>query len=210
MKKNENRKKRGRFKTLIASGTFAAIPILLAAFLVAACPVSGEESIYRDVIRLHVLAASDSTDDQSDKIAVRDAILTEYGDLFRGFSDRAEAEAAITPELREEIGETAKQTLIGRGNAAPVAVTLSEEDYPTRDYGDFSLPAGRYLSLRVVIGEGAGKNWWCVLFPPLCAAASVDGMPLGLSDAEYRLVTEGKKSVRFKTLELFSRYFPRS
>ena len=210
MKKNENRKKRGRFKTLIASGTFAAIPILLAAFLVAACPVSGEESIYRDVIRLHVLAASDSTEDQNDKIAVRDAILSEYGDLFRGFSDRAGAEAAITPELREEIGETAKQTLAGRGNAAPVAVTLSEEDYPTRDYGDFSLPAGRYLSLRVVIGEGAGKNWWCVLFPPLCAAASVDGVPLGLSDAEYRLVTEGKKSVRFKTLELFSRYFPRS
>ena len=105
--------------------------------------------------------------------------------------------------------ETARKTLAERGCAAPVSVSLSEEDYPTRDYGDFSLPAGRYLSLRVVIGEGKGKNWWCVLFPPLCTAASVDGVPLGLSDAEYRLVTEGKKSVRFKTLELFSRYFPR-
>lgn len=209
MKKNENRKKRGRVARLLATGALAAIPILFAAFLVAAFPVSGEESIYRDVIRLHVLAASDSTEDQNDKIAVRDAILSEYGDLFRGFSDRAGAEAAITPELREKIGETARKTLAERGCVAPVSVSLSEEDYPTRDYGDFSLPAGRYLSLRVVIGEGKGKNWWCVLFPPLCTAASVDGVPLGLSDAEYRLVTEGKKSVRFKTLELFSRYFPR-
>ena len=209
MKKKQNRKKPGRIAALIATGAFAAIPILLAAFLVAVCPVSGEESIYRDVIRLHVLAASDSEDDQSDKIAVRDAILDGYGDLFRGFSDRAEAEAAITPELREQIAATAEQTLAARGRAASVAVTLSEEEYPTRDYGNFTLPAGRYLSLRVVIGEGKGKNWWCVLFPPLCTAASVDGVPLGLSDAEYRLVTEGKKSVRFKTLELFSRCFPR-
>ena len=209
MKKKQNRNKPGRIAALIATGAFAAIPILLAAFLVAVCPVSGEESIYRDVIRLHVLAASDSEDDQSDKIAVRDAILDGYGDLFRGFSDRAEAEAAITPELREQIAATAEQTLAARGRAASVAVTLSEEEYPTRDYGNFTLPAGRYLSLRVVIGEGKGKNWWCVLFPPLCTAASVDGVPLGLSDAEYRLVTEGKKSVRFKTLELFSRCFPR-
>lgn len=210
MKENEKTKRRGRIAWLIATGALAAIPILLAAFLVAVCPVSGEESIYRDVIRLHVLAASDSEDDQSDKLAVRDAILAEYGELFRGFSDRADAEAAITPELREKIGQTARKTLAGRGCAAPVSVTLSEEDYPTRDYGNFSLPAGRYLSLRVVIGEGEGKNWWCVLFPPLCTAASVDGVPLGLSDAEYRLITEGKKSVRFKTLELFSRYFPLS
>ena len=209
MKKKQNRKKPGRIAALIATGAFAAIPILLAAFLVAVCPVSGEESIYRDVIRLHVLAASDSEDDQSDKIAVRDAILDGYGDLFRGFSDRAEAEAAITPELREQIAATAEQALAARGRAASVAVTLSEEEYPTRDYGNFTLPAGRYLSLRVVIGEGKGKNWWCVLFPPLCTAASVEGVPLGLSDAEYRLVTEGKKSVRFKTLELFSRCFPR-
>ena len=209
MKKNENRKKRGRFKTLIASGTFAAIPILLAAFLVAACPVSGEESIYRDVIRLHVLAASDSTEDQNDKIAVRDAILSEYGDLFRGFTDRNEAENALTAELRQEIAATAKRCLTERGSEAPVTVTLSEEDYPTRDYGSFSLPAGRYLSLRVVIGEGEGQNWWCVLCPPLCTAAAVEGVPLGLSDAEYRLLTDGKASVRFKTLELLSNWFHR-
>ena len=196
-------------KRAFAGGALAAVLILLAALFLAVCPAAGEEAIYRDVIRLHILAASDGESDQSDKLAVRDAILSEYGDLFRGFTDRNEAQNALTGELREKIAATAKRTLTERGSEAPVTVALSEEDYPTRDYGSFSLPAGRYLSLRVVIGEGEGQNWWCVLFPPLCTAAAVEGVPLGLSDAEYRLLTDGKASVRFKTLELLSSWFHR-
>ena len=196
-------------KRAFAGGALAAVLILLAALFLAVCPAAGEEAIYRDVIRLHILAASDGESDQSDKLAVRDAILSEYGDLFRGFTDRNEAQNALTGELREKIAATAKRTLTERGSEAPVTVALSEEDYPTRDYGSFSLPAGRYLSLRVVIGEGEGQNWWCVLFPPLCTAAAVEGVPLGLSDAEYRLLTDGKASVRFKTLELLSNWFHR-
>lgn len=191
----------------VLPGALSALLLLLFALVLAVCPAAGEEEVYRDVIRLHILAASDDAADQADKLAVRDAILSTYGDFFRAFADRAEAEAALDPALRDAIRDTAEETLAARGRLAPVAVTLSEEDYPTRDYGSLSLPAGRYLSLRVVIGAGEGKNWWCVLFPPLCAAASVEGVPLGLSDAEYRLVTEGKKSVRFKTLELLSRWF---
>ena len=199
-------KKKNR-KRAFAGGAFAALFVLFAALFLAVFPVSGEEGIYRDVIRLHILAASDGESDQNDKLAVRDAILSEYGDLFRAFSDRAEAENALTEELRDAIAKTAKATLSERGRPSPVSVTLREEDYPTRDYGALSLPAGRYLSLRVVIGEGAGQNWWCVLFPPLCTAAAVEGVPLGLSDAEYRLLTDGKASVRFKTLELLSSWF---
>ena len=201
-------KKKSR-KRAFTGGALAAVLILLAALFLAVCPAAGEEAIYRDVIRLHILAASDGESDQSDKLAVRDAILSDYGDLFRGFTDRNEAENALTGELREKIAATAKRTLTERGSEAPVTVALSEEDYPTRDYGSFSLPAGRYLSLRVVIGEGEGRNWWCVLFPPLCTAAAVEGVPLGLSDAEYRLLTDGKASVRFKTLELLSSWFHR-
>lgn len=203
--KNDHTKKTGTKGAL--SGALSALLLLLFALVLAVCPVAGEERVYRDVIRLHILAASDGDADQADKLAVRDAILSTWGDLFRGLSDRAEAEAALTPALRDAIRSTAETTLAGRGRPAPVSVTLSEENYPTRDYGSLSLPAGRYLSLRVVIGAGEGRNWWCVLFPPLCTAASVEGVPLGLSDAEYRLVTEGKKSVRFKTLELLSRWF---
>ncbi len=207
MKKPRNVKRRGSRGKSIASGALAAVWILFAALFLSLCPAAGEEGIYHDVIRLHILAASDDAGDQADKIAVRDAILSEYGDLFRTFADREAAEAALDRDLLERIGETARQTLAGRGRDLPVTVTLSEEDYPTREYGSVSLPAGRYLSLRVVLGEGNGQNWWCVLFPPLCTAASVEGVPLGLSDAEYRLLTDGKKSVRFKTLELLSRWF---
>ena len=199
-------KKKNR-KRAFAGGVFTALFVLFAALFLAVFPVSGEEGIYRDVIRLHILAASDGESDQNDKLAVRDAILSEYGDLFRAFSDRAEAENALTEERRDAIAKTAKATLSERGRPSPVSVTLREEDYPTRDYGALSLPAWRYLSLRVVIGEGAGQNWWCVLFPPLCTAAAVEGVPLGLSDAEYRLLTDGKASVRFKTLELLSSWF---
>ena len=201
--KNANRTNRKG----VLPGALSALLLLLFALVLAVCPAAGEEEVYRDVIRLHILAASDEDADQADKLAVRDVILSTYGDLFRTFCDRAEAEAALDPALRDAIRSTAEETLAARGDPAPVSVTLSEEDYPTRDYGSLSLPAGRYLSLRVVIGAGEGRNWWCVLFPPLCTAASVEGVPLGLSDAEYRLVTEGKKSVRFKTLELLSRWF---
>lgn len=201
------RNKRSVRRGGIPAGAFAALLVLLAGILLAACPVSGEESIYRDVIRLHILAASDDPEDQADKIAVRDAILSGYGDYFRGFADREAASSALSGGLCEQIRATAEKTLSERGKPSAVTVVFSEEEYPTREYGTFSLPAGRYLSLRVVIGTGEGKNWWCVLFPPLCTAASIDGAPLGLSDAEYRLITEGKKNVRFKTLELFSRWF---
>ena len=204
MKPNKAKERKGKG---VLPGALAALVLLLLALVLAVCPAAGEEEVYRDVIRLHILAASDEDADQADKLAVRDAILSTWGDLFRAFADRAEAEAALDPALRDAIRSTAEETLAARGRPAPVAVTLSEEDYPTRDYGSLSLPAGRYLSLRVVIGAGEGRNWWCVLFPPLCTAASVEGVPLGLSDAEYRLVTEGKKSVRFKTLELLSRWF---
>ena len=199
--------KRRSSRRAFGAGALMACLTLCLGILLAVCPVSGEERIYGDVIRLHILAASDGEADQADKIAVRDAVLSEYGELFRGFSDRADAEAALDEPLRDSIRATAEKTLSERDRPAPVTVTLTEEDYPTRDYGSFTLPAGRYLSLRVLIGEGAGKNWWCVLFPPLCTAASVEGVPLGLSDAEYRLLTDGKKSVRFKTLELLSRWF---
>ena len=200
------RKKSGR-KNGFAAGAATALLVLFAALVLYVCPVAGEEAIYDDVIRLHVLAASDEQGDQDDKLAVRDAILCDFGEVFRGFSDRAAAEEALRGDLLESIRTCALRTLSARGKTEGVTVSLSYEEYPTRDYETFSLPAGRYLSLRVVIGEGKGKNWWCVLFPPLCAAASVEGVPLGLSDAEYRLMTEGKKSVRFKALELISRWF---
>ena len=191
----------------VARLALPALALLLSALLLAALPVSGEEAVYSDVLRLHILAHSDGEGDQADKLAVRDAILAEYADFFSSFSDKRDAAEALTPEMLNGIEETAKETLAARGKNPDVYVTFSRESYPTRTYGDLTLPAGEYDSLRVVIGVGEGKNWWCVLFPPLCTAASCEGVPLGLSESEYRLLTEGKKTIRFKSLELISLLF---
>lgn len=185
----------------------AVICLLLATLLLAALPVRGEEEIYSDVIRLHIIAASDTEEDQALKLAVRDAVLGVYGSALTSYPDRDSA-AAAARELLPGIRSLAEQTLREAGCDKPVSVTLTEEEYPTRDYETFSLPAGRYLSLRVLIGEAEGHNWWCVLYPPLCLDTATEGELL--SDAEWGLLTEnggGHYQVRFKLLEWLKMLF---
>lgn len=185
----------------------AVICLLLATLLLAALPVRGEEEIYSDVIRLHIIAASDTEEDQALKLAVRDAVLGVYGSALTSYPDRDSA-AEAARELLPGIRSLAVQTLREAGCDKPVSVTLAEEEYPTRDYETFSLPAGRYLSLRVLIGEAEGHNWWCVLYPPLCLDTATEGELL--SDAEWGLLTEnggGHYQVRFKLLEWLKMLF---
>lgn len=186
----------------------AVICLLLATLLLAALPVRGEEEIYSDVIRLHIIAASDTEEDQALKLSVRDAVLGVYGSALTSYLDRDSA-AEAARELLPGIRSLAEQTLREAGCDKPVSVTLTEEEYPTRDYETFSLPAGRYLSLRVLIGEAEGHNWWCVLYPPLCLDTATDGELL--TDAEWGLLTEnggGHYRVKFKLLEWLKKVFP--
>ena len=186
----------------------AVICLLLATLLLAALPVRGEEEIYSDVIRLHIIAASDTEEDQTLKLSVRDAVLGVYGSALTSYPDRDSA-AEAAREMLPGIRSLAEQTLREAGCDKPVSVTLTEEDYPTRDYETFSLPAGRYLSLRVLIGEAEGHNWWCVLYPPLCLDAATEGELL--TDAEWGLLTEnggGHYRVKFKLLEWLKKVFP--
>ena len=185
--------------------------LFLAVFLVAVLPVAGEEALYDDVLRLHILANSDSEEDQALKLTVRDEILALYGDRLGACNDKAAAEKEVLA-LQEDIRQTAEATVRAAGYTYPVAVSLSRESYPTRDYEDVSLPAGSYASLRLVIGKGEGQNWWCVLFPPMCvgSAVSVDdsSIPVGLSPAEYRLISEGGSyRIKFKILEMVEGWF---
>ena len=186
----------------------AVICLLLATLLLAALPVRGEEEIYSDVIRLHIIAASDTEEDQTLKLSVRDAVLGVYGSALTSYPDRDSA-AEAAREMLPGIRSLAEQTLREAGCDKPVSVTLTEEEYPTRDYETFSLPAGRYLSLRVLIGETEGHNWWCVLYPPLCLDTATDGELL--TDAEWGLLTEnggGHYRVKFKLLEWLKKVFP--
>ena len=156
-----------------------------------------------------MLAASDDEGDQALKLSVRDAILSEWGDLLASAESRAEAQAMLSEGRLSDIRETAEAVVRASGETTPGSVTLSVEEYPTRDYGSFALPAGRYLSLRVILGEGEGQNWWCVLFPPLCTAGALEEIPMGLSEAELSLICKREKVVRFKALEALSRFFDR-
>ena len=149
------------------------------------------------IVRLHVIAASDSAADLGVKLVVRDALLAYLSprlEAASGAQDAAAVIAASAPELKK-IAET-----VSGGSAR---VELGRETYPTREYETFSLPAGGYTSLRVTLGAGGGRNWWCVVYPPLCTAGVETAQEAALSDDDVKLITEdgGGYVLRFRLLE---------
>lgn len=136
------------------------------------------------VLRLHILANSDSEADQTLKLQVRDAVLEQCGELFSPAQDRSEAEAAARDAL-DLLSQTAQEEVWRRGYDYPVTVSLVEMYFPTRQYQSFTLPAGRYKAVRITIGSGQGHNWWCMLFPQLCLPAAMEETP-SLSDFSPR------------------------
>lgn len=153
------------------------------------------------LVRLHVIAASDDATEQAIKLDVRDAVLSYLEPKLASAADIAGAEALIEANL-EGIAAAAESAAQGR----EVNVTLGEEYYPTREYDTFSLPAGRYQSLRVTLGEGAGHNWWCVVFPPLCLTAAESEAAFEELDGETRAIISsdgGGVQFKFRLLELW-------
>jgi len=164
------------------------------------------------VLRLHVLAHSDSPRDQTLKLQVRDAVLARAGQYLTGIGNRAEAEALLDSHL-DELADAGAAVVADAGYSYPVRVTLADSWFPTRRYEDFALPAGVYRALRVTIGDGAGQNWWCVVFPPLCLASvteeAVSAAVAGLSEGQVALITgqDGGYVLKFKLLEWWNSIF---
>lgn len=161
------------------------------------------EDIPNHILRLHVLANSDTSEDQELKLSVRDRILAESEGIFFGVHTKEEAEDAVT----EHIGcleAAAHDEIQKHGYSYPVEIGLENTYFPTRQYGEITLPAGRYDALRVKIGKAEGHNWWCVMFPSLCVPAAGDGTELEdvLSASQMDLV-EGGYEIKFKTVELY-------
>ena len=151
------------------------------------------------LVRLHVIAASDEEAEQALKLRVRDAVLEYLSPRLIGASDSSQAQTILRQELAG-IRQAAERAAEGR----PVTVALSREHYPTKSYEGFSLPAGKYESLRVTLGEGKGHNWWCIVFPPVCLSASQsDTVEQQLGEEDFRLISEGDGyALRFRALEL--------
>lgn len=167
-----------------------------------------QRELSEQVIRLHVVAESDSDRDQATKLKVRDEVIRILEPVLKN-EDSSSGAAEKIEELLPEIESAARAVAISSGSACGVTASLSKEGFPTRSYEGFALPAGQYLSLRVVLGEGQGRNWWCVVFPPLCAASAqeADEAFEMLSDGSAAMiVTEnGGYRVGFRILELFER-----
>ena len=178
----------------------ALLLALAAAILWGAASLSRQEDLGRKVIRLHVIANSDSPEDQALKLRVRDRVLARAQELLEQSADMAQAREVLTSALPELTRE-----------AQQVLARLEPAEFPTKDYDGFSLPAGKYLALRVIIGEGRGQNWWCVVFPPLCTAAACDwqdaGRDAGLAEDDLSLMAEEDQGyqLRFRSVELWEK-----
>lgn len=169
----------------------------------------GEQKVYDSIIRLHILANSDTAGDQSVKYMVRDAMLEKAEKIFE--NENIDQAKITVSEYRDRLKEIALEVLEENGFDYGVDIILGTENYPTREYDGISFPAGDYYSLRVVLGEGGGQNWWCVLFPPLCIGSSAMKEKLeeaDFSEDEVKVFTETEEKPRFKfkfkILEWFS------
>ncbi len=179
-------------------------------------PVHGEAEVYRKVLRLHVVANSDSDEDQALKLAVRDAVIKSERLICSDCQNVEEARELLSSRL-DDIKRCAEEVIAEHGYSYPVRVSLGQESYPTKSYGSLCFPSGEYLSLRVLIGEAEGKNWWCVLFPPLCLGAASSSetnedafISVGLTPEQYKVITETNEPIyqaRFKLLEVLEDLF---
>ena len=191
---------------ILLSITAAAIALYLAF----SCTyfTASAEAVKRDVVRLHILANSDSQVDQKVKLKVRDALLETNSSIL---SDSVTTENAREhfEKSRNTLLKTTKATLKENGFNYDVEITLQEEYFETRAYGNLTFPAGQYTALKVILGEGEGKNWWCVMFPPLCVPAA-DGIEANKNTTDYlsengeKIINSGDKYiVKFKLLEIY-------
>lgn len=186
-----------------------ALLIGMAVALLAGAWLSGQQSaLAEQIVRLHVVGASDSVEDQALKLRVRDAILAQAELWLDGVSDQEEAMAVLMEHLPELAGAGAEAA----GGSVSVTAQIEENAwFPTKQYTDFALPAGRYTALKIVLGEGEGRNWWCVVFPPLCMGSvteSVSEQAGNFSESQIKLITGEDEGylVKFKAIELWEEF----
>lgn len=164
------------------------------------------KGIREEVLRLHVIANSDEDYDQELKLKVRDVLLQSGESIFSGSEDIISAESKIA-DKQDVLRYTAEETIYNLGFTYDVKIELARSYFPTKTYGELTLPAGYYKAVRVIIGQGKGKNWWCIMFPPLCLPAATDSEDIisdFLSEKEMQIVTSDPKyEVRFWLVEKY-------
>lgn len=177
--------------------------------------IGSVESLKEKIIRFHVLANSDSKEDQNLKLKVRDAVIEFVSPNLKN-SNSIEKSREILLDLKEEVIELAERIIKEEGYNYSVDVELAMTNFPVKTYGNITLPQGEYEAFRILIGEAKGQNWWCVMFPPLCFIDMTKGqisykesekeLSKVLNEEEYNLITEKEDSkieFRFRLADLF-------
>ncbi len=201
----------------VKSGIILSILLFLYTFICASNYVQAVSSdISESVFRLHVIANSDSDEDQNLKYKIRDSLLDYMNSLCQNITSKEEA-ILIVQNHKREFEEIALKVIHEEGFNYPVNINIGNFEFPTKNYGDISLPAGMYDALRVEIGSAVGQNWWCVMFPSLCFIDISSGiveddskalLEDNLSEESYTIVSDNSNPVikfKFKLLELFGR-----
>jgi len=188
---------------------YTGILMLLLIFFSAGVLVADKMTLRNEVIRLHVVANSDSDEDQRIKIAVKDEIVSYLQESIAKFSNAEQAKDYLSSQL-PQLEELANSALINMGSKDKVTVHFMAEKFDVREYDTFSLPSGVYESLRVEIGQGDGRNWWCVVFPTLCLPTSAEGfedvaVSAGLGQSLVNTLSLDRYEIRFYFLDCLGR-----
>ena len=164
------------------------------------------QEIRKDVFRLHILANSDTDEDQNLKLKVRDAVLEYTEKLYKNSNTKEEAEILTSKNL-QNIANVAKQVIVDNGYNYNVTCQIEDVYFNTRTYENVTMPSGTYRALQIKIGDAKGKNWWCVMYPTLCVGASTDYKALDdkLNDKEYDTLVNEKTQYKFKIVEIYER-----
>ena len=178
---------------------FICLTVLISSF---SSTVQMSESISDKVFRLHILANSDNKTDQELKLKVRDEIISLSEGLFSDCENVTDAIRAAKDNI-ELIENTALKVINNNGFNYTAKVYVTNEYFNTRKYEDFTLPAGFYNSLKIEIGQGKGKNWWCVMFPAVCISGCTSEFENALTDEEIQLIEEDKYIIKFKAVEIY-------
>ncbi len=176
-------------------------------FLFAMLPFEGEcRSISDSVLRVHILANSDSEEDQNLKLKVRDALLRESKELFSDVHSKDDARKTVSENL-DYFAKIAYETVVEHGYDYSVSAQVANISFDTRYYDDITMPSGYYDALQIKIGKAQGKNWWCVMYPSLCIGSATDSDDLEnkLTNNQYTIVSSKNKYVfKFKVVEIFN------
>lgn len=178
--------------------------ILLGLFTSLANIIQTSNLINQNILRLHIIANSDEDFDQELKLSIRDEVLKLTNDLFISTNNINDA-INIAKKNINNINILSQSAAINQGYNYNIKTIITKEYFDTRYYDGFTLPAGYYNSIKIIIGQGKGHNWWCVLYPSVCISGCVDDFNNVLTNDEYDLITNNKYIPKFKIVEIYNK-----